>query len=133
KAHLICTHHKNDPWSPASTRLTHLSIDSCNLMNHQPRGVPLLPYTTLFRSRHQSPQFVATSRQTRSECADSHAQHACAVRVTGVDRKSTRLNSSHVSISYAVFCLRKKERQLKKPDRCTPARSVIVQESGGSA
>src|SRR5699024_12265371 len=56
----------------------------------------LFPYTTLFRSRHRPP---ADHRDRRGPCA--HRGRA--------DRKSTRLNSSHVSISYAVFCLKKKK------------------------
>src|SRR5438270_8098393 len=57
----------------------------------------LFPYTTLFRS-------------TRTPCGPSRhgrARRACGGRV---DRKSTRLNSSHSQISYAVFCLKKKKR-----------------------
>src|SRR5690554_7283324 len=66
------------------------------------------PYTTLFRSRHQR-------RRPRS-CDVGRvglvAAEACRGTVRGAtrptDRKSTRLNSSHVRISYAVFCLKKK-------------------------
>src|SRR5699024_12624050 len=67
-----------------------------------PPGSTLFPYTTLFRSLHGAA--VAVPRARGSRCAD---------RAPGTDprvgdRKSTRLNSSHVSISYAVFCLKKK-------------------------
>src|SRR5437868_8127381 len=63
----------------------------------------LFPYTTLFRSKENcvrchSPKGIAAKA---SECMTCHTYHA-------PDRKSTRLNSSHVSISYAVFCLKKK-------------------------
>src|SRR5438309_8050711 len=57
----------------------------------------LFPYTTLFRS-HQGP-------------LPGDPSHACwpqGPQASGRDRKSTRLNSSHSSISYAVFCLKKK-------------------------
>src|SRR5260221_8490620 len=73
-------------------------------MIRRPPRSTLFPYTTLFRSRlaqacrHQpAPSGFARespSQLRRSECAD---------------RKSTRLNSSHTVISYAVFCLKKKE------------------------
>src|SRR3989454_1663612 len=43
---------------------------------------------------------------------------------TGIDRKSTRLNSSHLVISYAVFCLKKKKKK-KKCTACTPKRNHI--------
>src|SRR5207249_12073153 len=71
------------------------------LMIRRPPRSTLFPYTTLFRSgiRHQD---VAPrhDRQPR--------------RRPDQDRKSTRLNSSHVSISYAVFCLKKKKKKNKK-------------------
>src|SRR5437868_12067101 len=67
----------------------------------RPPGSPLFPYTTLFRSRMTAPatSFVA------SPPAGSGG------RPDGRDRKSTRLNSSHVSNSYAVFCLQQKIRE----------------------
>src|SRR5699024_12014090 len=80
------------------------------------RRIPLFPYTTLFRS--------LTS--TRTVCQRSNANKplwtSCYTirRLVPIkrDRKSTRLNSSHVSISYAVFCLKKKkqydQRTIKK-------------------
>src|SRR5437867_9465499 len=66
------------------------------LLRHRP-GTTLFPYTTLFRSRSRT-----ASRCSRA----SSARWACAWRR---DRKSTRLNSSHRTISYAVFCLKKKK------------------------
>src|SRR5207249_7252251 len=71
----------------------------------RPRRSPLFPYTTLFRShsgrREKRPGEVRTpgSRDHVRSCVERNLQS---------DRKSTRLNSSHVSISYAVFCLKKK-------------------------
>src|SRR5437870_9239038 len=64
----------------------------------------LFPYTTLFRS-------VPLFTTRRFSLRDSKVL-ACGT--WGVDRKSTRLNSSHVAISYAVFCLKKKKLKLKK-------------------
>src|SRR5438128_7658603 len=73
-------------------------------MIRPPPRSTLFPYTTLFRS------FMPGRRRSQP---DVHAQVPPAVRgtregLTG-DRKSTRLNSSHGSISYAVFCLKKKK------------------------
>src|SRR6195256_6281793 len=66
-------------------------------MNGRPPRSTLFPYTTLFRSvRGRLPVLRVLQ----------HAQ--AAVRMAAVDRKSTRLNSSHLGISYAVFCLKKK-------------------------
>src|SRR6266513_4116257 len=64
------------------------------LMIRRPPRSTLFPYTTLFRS-WRCPPFCCR----RLSLSESHASP---------DRKSTRLNSSHVSISYAVFCLKKK-------------------------
>src|SRR5699024_11360050 len=103
------------------------------LLPRRPPRSPLFPYTTLFRSRvrmvlrreqidifaemflqagkdisvireggviRKSAGFIRIFRQIRLRCA----------LIIGIgDRKSTRLNSSHVSISYAVFCLKKKK------------------------
>src|SRR5437870_11309589 len=72
-------------------------------MRRPPRST-LFPYTTLFRScggwRRRS------GARGRGRGAPPGA--------TGSDRKSTRLNSSHVAISYAVFCLKKKNKQILK-------------------
>src|SRR5690606_40468233 len=89
-----------------------------------PRCSPLFPYTTLFRSRggppHPSgrgagpqPSGVSVAhhlaRAGGAVCAGGLAAPGpAAAAVTRADRKSTRLNSSHVKISYAVFCLKKK-------------------------
>src|SRR5258708_9456399 len=69
-------------------------------MIRRPPRSTLFPYTTLFRS-HRDP--APDGRRGRLEGA--------AARRGGPDRKSTRLNSSHQIISYAVFCLKKKKRQ----------------------
>src|SRR5690348_18183077 len=69
------------------------------LMIRRPPRSTLFPYTTLFRS-----QIV---RGLRSASCDGPALQRAEVQ--GRDRKSTRLNSSHPSISYAVFCLKKKK------------------------
>src|SRR5437762_8078807 len=80
-------------------------------MIRRPPRSTLFPYTTLFRSTIQAAGLsilVAVSDAlARSDDLDSalHAALGCCVEA---DRKSTRLNSSHRCISYAVFCLKKK-------------------------
>src|SRR5438067_9874780 len=83
-------------------------------MIRRPPRSTLFPYTTLFRSgaarrpaRAPAPPCGrATRRGMRRRVALPHGGAG--------DRKSTRLNSSHVSISYAVFCLKKKKKKKKK-------------------
>src|SRR3712207_7113360 len=89
-------------------------------MIRQPPRSTLFPYTTLFRSpAGQAPDRLALPRrggraQRRGlqllagrRRRDEHGRRLRDV-VVGADRKSTRLNSSHANISYAVFCLKKK-------------------------
>src|SRR3712207_8588418 len=95
-------------------------------MIRRPPRSTLFPYTTLFRSRHGDGQRAAVpaGAHRRGDPA-AHAAPAAAraprhrgrgalrERVDGGrrgDRKSTRLNSSHANISYAVFCLKKKKK-----------------------
>src|SRR6266496_6191266 len=78
------------------------------LMIRRPPRSTLFPYTTLFRSR--APRRTA-SRTARS-CVPTRSSRSAGCR----DRKSTRLNSSHVEISYAVFCLKKKKKKKNKKD-----------------
>src|SRR5438067_10701428 len=70
------------------------------LMTRPPPTSTLFPYTTLFRSSRAAPA-DSISRKELSERRSRSTRRS--------DRKSTRLNSSHVSISYAVFCLKKKK------------------------
>src|SRR5256886_7579800 len=70
-------------------------------MIRRPPRSTLFPYTTLFRSRHGARQERVGSR--------GHDPGRSPDRAGGGDRKSTRLNSSHSQISYAVFCLKKKK------------------------
>src|SRR5437870_6346234 len=79
-------------------------------MIRRPPRSTLFPYTTLFRSViFDSPHDL--EREMAGERADVVAILAAIIYAgrTGEDRKSTRLNSSHVAISYAVFCLKKKK------------------------
>src|SRR4051794_41729962 len=76
-------------------------------MIRRPPRSTLFPYTTLFRS----PQDVHHRWRQDEAPGDVHpAVLDAAGRRVNVDRKSTRLNSSHPSISYAVFCLKKKKK-----------------------
>src|SRR5438067_10480821 len=86
------------------------------MMRRPPRST-LFPYTTLFRSlllrRRLGSVALGRARRGDRRRADPRAG-GVRPRAEHGDRKSTRLNSSHVSISYAVFCLKKKkaERQI---------------------
>src|SRR2546430_6043372 len=76
-------------------------------MIRRPPRSTLFPYTTLFRSHQPSTPDEGLTPATRSRAADRHGIRRWDHRET--DRKSTRLNSSHSQISYAVFCLKKKK------------------------
>src|SRR2546426_6881971 len=79
-------------------------------MIRRPPRSTLFPYTTLFRSS-ESPAEVIDQTQTRLALKALRLEINVAEREGDVyleDRKSTRLNSSHLVISYAVFCLKKK-------------------------
>src|SRR5256885_7885415 len=102
-------------------------------MIRRPPRSTLFPYTTLFRSHGERRQPVGRAergvRQGRPEGSPDHHQRRHGglgwdERDPGAqDRKSTRLNSSHLVISYAVFCLKKK--------KYTHTRVVHVEYSGG--
>src|SRR3712207_8335328 len=91
-------------------------------MIRRPPRSTLFPYTTLFRS--SGPASPGLAGDAPAELLDRDGQHAHRVgartRLAGRathptvpgDRKSTRLNSSHANISYAVFCLKKKKDEL---------------------
>src|SRR2546430_5069105 len=92
-------------------------------MIRRPPRSTLFPYTTLFRSPRQQP--MSAAKQTASPVLDVGfgkwdwfvtSAGACGDEVSvsgGGDRKSTRLNSSHSQISYAVFCLKKKNMECR--------------------
>src|SRR5437867_9505108 len=76
-------------------------------MIRPPPRSTLFPYTTLFRSCSMIRAFLLN----RNPISDSGPSPNPLI---GLDRKSTRLNSSHRTISYAVFCLKKKKKKKKK-------------------
>src|SRR2546430_12696842 len=79
-------------------------------MIRRPPRSTLFPYTTLFRSGSTDYQSAASKRKSAR-----YSWKPCGSRTAGAghgDRKSTRLNSSHSQISYAVFCLKKKKKMI---------------------
>src|SRR2546422_8229431 len=86
-------------------------------MIRRPPRSTLFPYTTLFRSQltlEEMSAIVSEAHKWRRKVAahchgDAAARIAIEAGVDSIDRKSTRLNSSHGYISYAVFCLKKKK------------------------
>src|SRR2546426_7605404 len=87
-------------------------------MIRRPPRSTLFPYTTLFRSRlmfedvgmrHSALHFVQASIAKRASGTGVPPVSFLVLEQRGGDRKSTRLNSSHLVISYAVFCLKKKK------------------------
>src|SRR5947209_17253306 len=97
-------------------------------MNSLPPRSTLFPYTTLFRSSNTQGGFVSAREANPAQagcCDQRHGHRDCVLRVVphaarhrprrggrgDQDRKSTRLNSSHANISYAVFCLKKKKKK----------------------
>src|SRR5438034_5515410 len=86
-------------------------------MRRHPRST-LFPYTTLFRSRHVAAALRAARRPALRGRRARRVPHAGRDEAQPAgdgahrpDRKSTRLNSSHTVISYAVFCLKKKKKK----------------------
>src|SRR2546427_4191017 len=90
-------------------------------MIRRPPRSTLFPYTTLFRSPDAKTRSIQPLRIAGSP---NHHNGNCRIR----DRKSTRLNSSHSQISYAVFCLKKKKKKKKYDDK-TKKNHVTEHES----
>src|SRR2546422_8315488 len=90
-------------------------------MIRRPPRSTLFPYTTLFRSRRET-LFVADQNLAKPKQDFSAAWRRSTT--PAVDRKSTRLNSSHGYISYAVFCLKKKKKKKKHKTRYQIQHSV---------
>src|SRR3712207_7387980 len=88
-------------------------------MIRRPPRSTLFPYTTLFRSGDGSVLGLGAAIEGRTQGQGATALTDCVLyavfrddlfEIMGRDRKSTRLNSSHANISYAVFCLKKKKK-----------------------
>src|SRR5204863_8124487 len=96
-------------------------------MLRRPPTSTLFPYTTLFRSRDRrdaggrASSMIPRSRSRRERPLEEREALVITRAQVDEDRKSTRLNSSHVEISYAVFCLKKKRRS-SGPRGCRPRR-----------
>src|SRR2546426_8996602 len=82
-------------------------------MIRRPPRSTLFPYTTLFRSRVRVGDRYVLERmlETGALVGGEQSGHVLFLDRATTDRKSTRLNSSHLVISYAVFCLKKKKTQ----------------------
>src|SRR2546429_4276607 len=89
-------------------------------MIRRPPRSTLFPYTTLFRSNEIQPVYLAPADARAAferKSVDAWAIWDPFYAATELDRKSTRLNSSHGYISYAVFCLKKKKQTYYNPCR----------------
>src|SRR5438552_12850406 len=101
-------------------------------MIRRPPRSTLFPYTTLFRSvfddgadpSRQRPRITERHKDACLSIADEFRKSAYLGDNDG-DRKSTRLNSSHQIISYAVFCLKKKNNQQQKLNRTKKQNAVL--------
>src|SRR3712207_7806018 len=84
-------------------------------MIRRPPRSTLFPYTTLFRSSHHDTMYRMFGLAVHARMYVAHRTSMLSPRSSsstgGRDRKSTRLNSSHANISYAVFCLKKKKKK----------------------
>src|SRR5688572_32492533 len=100
-------------------------------MIERPPKSTLFPYTTLFRSRAEAgihdidPDVLAVQQRVAHAEQDERRKqvpfellrpHRAGIEEVAQDRKSTRLNSSHSQISYAVFCLKKKNKKNSTDD-----------------
>src|SRR5258708_8250822 len=97
------------------------------LMIRRPPRSTLFPYTTLFRS----PTAIAIGRDPAPLATEAlRGEGSVLVNQRGerLDRKSTRLNSSHQIISYAVFCLKKKKKHVSRQTTPTGARNAPAKE-----
>src|SRR3712207_8762896 len=102
-------------------------------MIRRPARSTLFPYTTLFRSHlvvddeasdERTLVVDVTFRLSRTWGVPVRAVFSCPDARTIVDRKSTRLNSSHANISYAVFCLKQKTKKFFTVRRCRCCLSI---------
>src|SRR5256885_9521768 len=92
-------------------------------MIRRPPRSTLFPYTTLFRSSSPAASItdgfdvlvqLVIAAITTAPCRNEGLSFVLHANARVLDRKSTRLNSSHLVISYAVFCLKKKKRSIRR-------------------
>src|SRR2546426_6564751 len=101
-------------------------------MIRRPPRSTLFPYTTLFRSHHADYMRGHTRKPARLLARNPPARFIPGFgRLGRGDRKSTRLNSSHLVISYAVFCLKKKKNKPAKNTQWTVTIRRVSEMSGG--
>src|SRR5438132_7215686 len=101
------------------------------MLRRPPRST-LFPYTTLFRSDHEMSAvgvLLDVDRRVRERLGyfvvdEQHRASVVLNDLVIVDRKSTRLNSSHTVISYAVFCLKKKKKKRSTDQSVTTETSI---------
>src|SRR2546430_5615849 len=89
------------------------------MIRRPPRSTPF-PYTTLFRSLHEgipAPGSGPAAGGGQPRARPARDRKGSAMTTAARDRKSTRLNSSHSQISYAVFCLKKKKKTTHENSR----------------
>src|SRR5258707_7934148 len=89
-------------------------------MIRRPPRSTLFPYTTLFRSNGDPSDPPYACQSGMFACPDQKHNARHQLGVVERDRKSTRLNSSHANISYAVFCLKKKKKTKKMKNSLPP-------------
>src|SRR3989442_5621954 len=110
---------------------THIGLFFFLMIRRPPRST-LFPYTTLFRSPVAKDGRLPAGGNAAMMFSKDSAKQAAAWEY--IDRKSTRLNSSHVRISYAVFCLQKKNVHARTDgiatnrDRCSRARESLPED-----
>src|SRR5256885_12655351 len=102
------------------------------LMIRRPPRSTLFPYTTLFRSRvwpvsqgSRPPHRCSSDTPAFARGDRFSSSGAFAMWLRRTDRKSTRLNSSHLVISYAVFCLKKKKSEWLLPQLTTKLNNIV--------
>src|SRR3712207_7345062 len=99
-----------------STEYNHYIVFFFFLMIRRPPRSTLFPYTTLFRSRMKSTTMMTNDKGDNNNIITITTEERVEINMqylAWLDRKSTRLNSSHANISYAVFCLKKKKKKHK--------------------
>src|SRR5947209_15627393 len=89
-------------------------------MIRRPQTSTLFPYTTLFRSNVPQSVIALGTRRLDQLNISNFEQYTKQLPSVSLDRKSTRLNSSHANSSYAVFCLKKKKRTVPFPVAANP-------------